>query len=252
MTKKIQQKCLAGSLALALCGSLTSAAFAQPDPNNAPKAENPPNRTRAARPVRPNMANMTPEQRQAAMAQVREQTVRRLLERSGFAEKALQDDVIAFIKEEDKLRLPLREENRKVAEALRNQGGTEDEIRTALTNLRTAVDKEKTRRAEATKAFAAKANLAQKPRLEALLTMLGIIGDEAAIIGAGAGAGAMAGGMGGLRAGRGAGMRGGAQAGQPGAAGARANRANRANRLNRRNRGNQAAPAPAAPAAGAQ
>lgn len=197
---------LISGLALGLGGVLQ----AQPDDNNAPKADNPPN----ARPRgnRPNLRDMTPEQRRQAMKKMREQGLRRTMTRSGFADAALQDAVVEFADAQAEATQSLQEKARLLTQAVRNQDSTDEQIAALLADFRTAAAAEKTRRATALAELEAATEFSKKPRLDALLTLSGIIGDETSLLGgAGGGRGQMGGGGRGGRGGRGNGNGGAAQ-----------------------------------------
>lgn len=183
------------SLALATALSLAGSAQAQPNPNDAAKGANPPNWQQGGN-GRGNWQNMTPAQRQQAMQQMQEQAIRRSLTNAGFADAATQDPIVAFMAAQDKARQTLRDSFTKLAEALQGNAATDTQLSASLNDLRQAVAAEKTRYDAAEKDLDTKVGYSKKPHLEALLTVLGMIGDEASY--------AM-GGMGG-RMGRGMGM----------------------------------------------
>lgn len=204
-----QRTYLVGPLMLALWGGALDAAQAQPDPNQVPKGANPPQ----AQPQAPIFINpggvlggwikpgggpmpmrgpfmtmplplaggpfmtmpMMPPQMQAQML---EQSVRQQLQASGFTDKALQDAVIDFMQAQEKARGPLRDKAREVGAAIRNNATTDTQMATLTNAFRIAIEDEKTRSEAALKTLDAKIGYAKKPRLEALLMMLGLIGDE--------------------------------------------------------------------------
>lgn len=187
-----------------------NSASAQPDANNAGKADNPDNRAvgggRGG-----NFGGgrggfqMTPEQRQrmeTEQAERREQMIRALLNRAGYTDAATVDPILAFVKEQDKAAAGIREQTNKLQQALRNEVTTEAQTATLLNDLHAAADTEKERRVTATKALDGKISFTKKPKLEAILTVLGIIGDEASLASTGT---VLGGGMGGF-GGRGGGM----------------------------------------------
>jgi hypothetical protein len=159
--------------------------------------------------------NMTPEQRQQRQQEMREQRMRAALTAARFTDPALQDTVVAYANNEEKVIAPLRERNRQFLAALSTGILTPEQATTALTAMRTVVTQEKERRAKAQQELEAAIGYSQQPVLEALLTSLGVIGDEAAILNGStqAGGGPGMGGMG--RGGRGGmGGQGGGQGGQ--------------------------------------
>lgn len=140
--------------------------------------------------------------------------MRGMLTQSGFPDKALQDAVIDFVNEQDQAGMTVQDKTRAVAEALRNPAVTDTQMATLLVEWRAAAQAEKTRRAEALKGLDAEIGYSKKPRLDALLSIGGIIGDEASL---GGGMGGRGGGFGGMMGGRGGGF--GGPGGGPGGRG---------------------------------
>lgn len=165
-----------------------------------------------------NWQNMTPEQRTAAMQQMNEQRIRRDLERYGVTDTKVQSNIVAYSTAQETARNAIREQARKVTEALQNK--TPDAQVFALFNdLRKLIEAEKTRSENARKTLDGLVGYSKNPRLGIVLTMMGVIGDEASYIGGG-GRGGFGGGFGG-RGGQGGpggqggrGGQGGAQGGQ--------------------------------------
>jgi hypothetical protein len=135
----------------------------------------------------PNLGNMTPEQMQQwidqMMLQMRVQAVRVTLSGAKFTDPGLQEAVVTFVNNWEKASAPLRENNRQFAQALSAGTITEEEAKTSLVNLRAAVAKEKERHEKALQELDTQINYSQQPLLEAVLTSLGIIGDEAWVMG---------------------------------------------------------------------
>lgn len=179
---------------MALCGVM-NVAQSQPD-LGAAKAENPPNRTPAQL-----VQNMTPEQRRALMQgriverlqESRADMIRQSLTQGGFDDKATQDAVVDFANEQIKAAVAMREKSTKVSEAVTDKTTTDAQISVLLNDLHMAQDDEKTRRETAEKALDAKISYTKKPRLEAVLTTLNLIGDGSNLLG---GMGQMNGGRG--------------------------------------------------------
>lgn len=139
------------------------------------------------------MQNMTPEQlaqwqqRQAERTAQRETAkwnwVRQTLIASGYTEAATQDAVIAFMQAQEKAREPLRQQARALAETLVN-GTVTDEKRVAdLAAFRSAVEADKARYTSELAALDAAVKFSTQPRLETLLTLLGVVGAEAPTLG---------------------------------------------------------------------
>lgn len=200
-------KWLAGPVVLGLTMAMSGVAlYAQPA--NPPEGGN--NQPGGAN--RPDFRNMTPEQRQQWMRRMQEQRIRGALTPAGFTDAALQDAVIAFVNEQETATQELQRKERELGRVAREGGMADAQLATLLAEFRTAVAAEKTRREAATKALDAKIEFSKKPRLDALLTTMGVIGDESSIaggMGAGRGMGGPGiGGRGGGRGGRGGGQNG--------------------------------------------
>ena len=198
---------------LTACGLLGLAGIAGAQPDlGAAKGGNPPNRTPGQM-----LRDMPQEQRRALMQgrmveqlqDRRAETLRQSLTQGGFEEKTLQDAVIEFADEQIKAALSLREKTSKISDAVADKTTTDAQISVLLNDLHTAQAAEKARRAASEKALDAKINYTKKPRLEALLTTLNLIGEESGGLvnimgGMGRGGGAFGGGGGGLGGGGGA------------------------------------------------
>jgi hypothetical protein len=217
LIKSKPSRCLValGLVSLAVVGPVS----AQPDTNNAGKADNP-NNIQIGRggngPGGGGFQNMTPEQRkqmqeqmEQRMAQMREQNVRTMLIRAGFTDTALQDAVVAFVQDQDKAANSLREQATKLRELLGNQAATDAQTATLLNDLHAAADTEKDRRTKAEAALDTKIGYTKKPKLEAILTIMGIVGDEAGLTSTGSVLGGGMGGRGGMAGGGFGGMGGG-------------------------------------------
>ena len=142
--------------------------------------------------------------------------LRRALENAGVIDVKVQDSVVAFAAQREAATQELQEKSRAVGAALRNGAATDKEIAAVLDEFRAAVAAEKTRRAAAEKDLETAIGWSQKPRLDALLTTMGLVGDEAAVAG-GRGMGGR--GPGGFRGGPNGGNRGNRGGGQNGGPG---------------------------------
>lgn len=167
--------------------------------------------------------NMTPQQR--AQRQQRQQQrevqrqasewdwVRQTLAASGYKDAPMQNAVIAFMQAQERAREPLREQARTLAESLVNPAVPDAQLSTNLAAFRTAMATDATRHDSELAALDQAVKYSTQPRLEMLMTVLGVVGPETPTLG---GVGAlfpespMAGGGGGR--GRG-GMRGGPDGG---------------------------------------
>lgn len=149
---------------------------------------------------RQELAAMTPAQRQEAMRleqtqreeamrQQRETFMREALKRAGTEDVATQDTIVEYVRNEMQARNVASQAGRKVLQGMTNRAATDPEVSALMGNLRDAVQDEKARRAVTAKDLDAKVGYTKKPRLEALLTMMGFIGDESSYLNGGNGFG---------------------------------------------------------------
>jgi hypothetical protein len=142
---------------------------------------------------REQLQNMTPAERQQLMRQNRETSMRRLLERAGITDAATQNTVLQYVNSEqearEKARATLRTANQKLAQAVRTGAVTEAQLGTLLDEFQNAAADEKERRAKASAELDRKVGYTRNPRLEAVLTTMGAIGDEFLYMAGGMGAG---------------------------------------------------------------
>ena len=148
--------------------ALAPRAQAQPDVNNAPKADNPANR-----PARPNRPQNTPEERAARQAQ----WMKKQMERVGVTDPAQQTALTDYIQSETEARGKLGESGRALSTALRTEAVTDVQVAALLNAYNGAVEDDKIRRAAAQKKLAEKIDLLKFPRVEAFLTVMGLYGD---------------------------------------------------------------------------
>lgn len=173
-------------LALMLPAITPLAVQAQPDPNNAPKAENPANRPpRGFGLGQP----MTPEQ----MRTLLDQYLRPQLTAANVTDQKQQDAVLTFVSDELSARQKLSESARTLATAVRNPALSDAQIAGLLNEYVAAVQDDKARHQKATDALKAAITVSQFPRLEAALTLYGLWNDApplgGGLFGGGAGAG---------------------------------------------------------------
>ncbi|HEX8235869.1 MAG TPA: hypothetical protein VF600_07920 [Abditibacteriaceae bacterium] len=218
---------LVALLAPAVFAPMNAPAWAQNMVNapagNAPAASNPTTQPEVARPGnarrqerreqrRQQLQNMTPGERQQLMRQNREAATRRLLERAEVTDAATQNTIVEYIAGEqearEKSRQSLRTANQKLAQAVRTGAVTQAQLGTLLGEFQNAAADEKERRATTAAELDRKVGYSKNPRLEAVLTILGAIGDESLYLAGGTGGGfggprGAAGPRAGARAGRG-------------------------------------------------
>lgn len=167
-----------------LCSVLAIGTFAwaQPDPNEAPKGANPPVQIPgggggmgmggAA------WQKMTPAQRRAAMQQMTDQTLRGAMTFMGF-DAPTQAIITAAVQEQEKSLADVRESNSAVARGLVAKI-PDAQMDIALDNLRMAQEDATTARVKQIADLDKKLDFSHKPRLKAFLSLAGIIGDDSA------------------------------------------------------------------------
>ena len=160
--------------------------LAQPPAGGGGLGQNPPNQTPGGGGGgRPNFGNMTPEQRDQMFKQFQERRVRGQLEGAGITDKATQDAVLAHSTDREKTRQTLRDLGRALVEAVSTKGTTDEKVADALKKFQDAVAAERARRAAADKALDAKIGYSKNARLLAVLTDLGMIGEDTLQVGPG-------------------------------------------------------------------
>jgi hypothetical protein len=132
---------------------------------------------------------LSPEQQELLAEKVRdfarEQMIRLMLSNAGFADKAVQDEVVSFANEQSKAMAKLNEQNAKLRTGLREQNTPAGPLTALMNEYNTAVAGENARRKTALDALDAKINFRKQPRLEAVLTTMGVVGDEMVMAGLG-------------------------------------------------------------------
>ncbi len=166
-------------------------ASAQPDPNNAPKGDNPANRAvrGGGNRARVQLQDMTPEQRMALMRT----TIKRQLTRINVTSDAQQNAVADYVIGEAMARQKLETAALALQTGTRNTTVTDAQIAGLLNDYNAAVADDKDRHLKALNTLKAVIDVTQYPRLEAMLTVAGVYGDGpipanglVALLGAGA------------------------------------------------------------------
>ncbi len=162
----------AGVATLALLPLLSlGIAQAQPNVDNAPKAQNPANR--AARPPRLDreaLAAMTPEERMKSIMRLQ-------LQRIGVTDDATQATLMSYIEGEVKARLALMEQSSQLQGVMRGGAIPDTQIAGLLNNYQAAVEEDKARRVKAENNLRKVLDLTKMPKVEAMLTLMGFYGD---------------------------------------------------------------------------
>lgn len=157
--------------------ALMPSAMAQPDLNQAPKATNPVNRAR--NPQR----DLTPEQRMALFddpTQLRgfnRRNLRAQLERVNVRDALSQEALLLFVETAMNARETLTESARELQRALRTDALSETQVAVQLNAYQAALEDERERRETALTALKKQLDLSKNPRLEAMLTLMGALGD---------------------------------------------------------------------------
>lgn len=164
---------MAGPLALGLALGIAGVAQAQPG-GGAPMGQNPPNWQQGGN--RP-----TPEQMQQFQAQRTERVIRQGLPALGFTDATLQDALIEFVNTQAAATGPLQQKQLAILQALANKETTDEQITTLMTEWTALSTVEKTRREQALKDLDTSISYSKSPRLSALLTIFGVLGDESSL-----------------------------------------------------------------------
>ncbi|HEX8833587.1 MAG TPA: hypothetical protein VF719_05270 [Abditibacteriaceae bacterium] len=187
---------------------------------------------------RPDWQNMTPEQRQQMQAQgeqrrneQRQAWLRQAMTGSGLTDVAAQTAVIEHMTAREKSQEALRAQALALSKLLTTPGTADAELQTQLTAYRAAVAAANKQQADDLNALDAQLKYSTQPRVETLLTLLGVLGEETTSLGGigaiftespyanrGGGGGGQNGGRGGQNGGRGGqnGGRGGQNGGRGG------------------------------------
>lgn len=177
-------------------GLLSTIVIAQPQPDGAPIATNPPN---AGAPQTPEQRDkqmqeimkkaqeeglaimkLPPDQMRARLRQIQSEALRQEMDRLGFKEKQLQDRIIKFIDEQEKSREEVRTQGAKVLTAMTTPGGatTDEGLIALLEDYLGAVDEAKAKRASASATLDNEIGWNRNARLRAFLTLKGFVGEE--------------------------------------------------------------------------
>lgn len=128
---------------------------------------------------------LPPDQMRARIKQMEEMALRAQLNQLGFKDKTLQDQIVAFIAEQEKSRDAVRIAGAKVQAALRTQGAatTDQGLTALLEDYLGAVDDAIDDREDASAKLDALVGWSRNPRLRAFLSLNGFIGEGAWLTG---------------------------------------------------------------------
>lgn len=153
-------------LALGAALSFSAAAWAQPDKPGVRRGQA---RGRAADPQE--------RERRRGEREKRAEGLRRVMASMGMAERGVQDEVLRYIVEQSRARVLVRRKAAEIYTALRDPAKTDDQIRVLLSAYGSVLAADRARRSAAEDALNERIGFRNKPRVEAALTILGVIGD---------------------------------------------------------------------------
>lgn len=166
----------------ATCGIASAQPEQAPEPPQTQEAKNKQKMEEVMRKAQDeavNMMRMPEAERNAKIQLMQENALRMTLTQSGFPEKNLQEAVLDFIYAQNQSRVKVQETGSKVLRAMGDKPEVATDITPIFTDYLDAVETAKTQREEATKALDEEIEFSKKPRLKALLTIYGIIGEAA-------------------------------------------------------------------------
>lgn len=111
-----------------------------------------------------------------------EQNLRGMMASFGVTELDVQNSIIVYLQDYVLRIRPLREQGRRLYRALQNETISTTEMAGLLTDFRAAIEADTARRAAAEAALSEQTGYTNNPRLEAMLLLLGVIGDGPAIM----------------------------------------------------------------------
>ena len=145
------------------------AAQAQPDLNNTPKATNP---------APTDWNAMTPAQQRVMVQGKVGGMLREAMTHIGTTDQEVQDAVVVTMIRQDEIYEPVRERHAQIAQTLIDNAASEEQVAALMTELRVASDKAREARDGSIADLENQIGFTSKPRLNALLTMVGLIGHE--------------------------------------------------------------------------
>lgn len=140
---------------------------------------------------RPNFQNMTPEQRQQMQAQMeerrntqRQEWLRQAMTASGLTDAVMQNAVINHMTAQEKTRVSLQEQARALSAMITNADTLDEKVlQTQLVAYRAAVAAANAKSTTDLAALDAQVKYSTNVRMETLLTLLGVIGNETTQLG---------------------------------------------------------------------
>jgi len=158
---------------------LAVGAFAQPDPNNAPKIDNPVNR-----PVGVGGRNRGGQILDAAALQRQmDERAKMQLQRAGITDPAHQNAILAYAQSERDAELKLREKGQELQRTTRTNTITDAQLITLINDYHAAIEEDKERHTKAVATLKTAIDFNKNPRVEAYLLLSGLYGDGPSITG---------------------------------------------------------------------
>ena len=112
----------------------------------------------------------------------RAEEMRLLMASFGFEDRALQDSILNYIREEIRARSLLRRHSAALYQMLREKDATDEALKAALTAYNEALEIDRERRLHAEDDLNVRINFRARPRLEAMLTLFGVVGEGASAL----------------------------------------------------------------------
>ena len=125
--------------------------------------------------------NMTSAQREQAMRKFAEDRLRDGLKRAGYTQDDLQDAAVGFLQIVENDRRNIREKGGKLRGAVAD-GSSDAQISALMSDLRRAVSYARMRRDKGRKDLNTKIGFSKKPKLDAILSLYGLGGDESSYL----------------------------------------------------------------------
>jgi hypothetical protein len=108
----------------------------------------------------------------------RKQRLKRMMSSFGVQDEGVQDAIIAHLQEEVEMRRQMREQVGHLQRLLRDRSTPDADIRQLTLEMRAAMEADSRRRREANERLDRQIGYSQNPRLEAMLLLFGVLGDN--------------------------------------------------------------------------
>ena len=161
----------------ALLAVLITSAQAQPDPNNNPKEENPVNHPFGV-PAAGGAVTVGATGQRTSMAE----RLRAQLVRIGVTDTNQQDSILTFVNSEIQARALVQAKGREFANSLRDDALDNTQVATLLNDYDASIDDDTTRHDKALAALKTKIDFPAHPKVEAFLTLLGLVGNGPSVL----------------------------------------------------------------------